>query len=122
MKVTCKCHGVSGSCSLVTCWQQLSPFRKVGDLIVKKYKGASRVKVARNGRLRIRRRTDKVPTANDLIYLERSPDYCHRNDTIGTTGEGGGPAAAALLVVVASVDLGGRDCCCCHVVEVDATK
>ena len=32
MKVTCKCHGLSGSCSLITCWQQLAPFRKVGKI------------------------------------------------------------------------------------------
>ena len=86
MKVTCKCHGVSGSCSLVTCWQQLSPFRKVGDYLQKKYKTAAKVKVTRKGRLRVRRGSTRVPTANDLVYFERSPDYCTRNDSIGSTG------------------------------------
>merc|ERR1719433_2133450 len=89
MKVTCKCHGVSGSCSLITCWQQLAPFRKVGDHLEKRYDDATRVKTTRQGRLRVRRKVNNVPTANDLVFLHRSPNYCHANDTIGSLGTHG---------------------------------
>merc|ERR1711934_1111101 len=70
MKVTCKCHGVSGSCSLVTCWQQLAPFRKVGDYLREKYDTSTMVKVTRRGRLRVRNGRDTIPTANDLEHRE----------------------------------------------------
>uniref|UniRef100_A0A8C2SL57 Protein Wnt n=1 Tax=Capra hircus TaxID=9925 RepID=A0A8C2SL57_CAPHI len=41
--VACKCHGVSGSCSLKTCWLQLADFRKVGDALKEKYDSAAAI-------------------------------------------------------------------------------
>ncbi|KAF6779368.1 hypothetical protein AHF37_00939 [Paragonimus kellicotti] len=35
--VACKCHGVSGSCSMRTCWTQLSPFPRVGSYLRQSY-------------------------------------------------------------------------------------
>ena len=33
MKVECKCHGVSGSCELKTCWRSLASFRMVSTVV-----------------------------------------------------------------------------------------
>lgn len=88
-KVTCKCHGVSGSCSLVTCWQQLAPFREIGDIVKDKYDGATEVKINRRGRLQVKYSQFNIPTANDLVYLNDSPDYCKKNRTLGSSGTHG---------------------------------
>lgn len=45
--VACKCHGVSGSCSLKTCWLQLADFRHVGEFLKEKYDSAAAMRVGR---------------------------------------------------------------------------
>ncbi|XP_049831696.1 protein Wnt-5b-like [Schistocerca gregaria] len=85
-RVACKCHGVSGSCSLITCWQQLAPLREVGDYLKDKYDGATEVRVTRRGRLAVRDRRFSRPTSHDLVYLAESPDYCERNDSLRLPG------------------------------------
>ncbi|XP_060074308.1 protein Wnt-10a-like [Ylistrum balloti] len=86
----CKCHGMSGSCEIQTCWKSTPDFREVGIRLKKKYDAARKVKVnilnaAAARYRRIRRNTRK----SDLIFYERSPNYCDVNprvDSIGTSG------------------------------------
>lgn len=46
MRQECKCHGMSGSCTVKTCWMRLPNFRLVGDNLKDRFDGASRVMVA----------------------------------------------------------------------------
>ncbi|XP_037034508.1 protein Wnt-5 isoform X2 [Bradysia coprophila] len=78
-RITCKCHGVSGSCSLITCWQQLTSMREIGDYLHEKYDEATQVKINKRGRLQVKDPRYKVPTALDLVYLDESPDWCRIN-------------------------------------------
>lgn len=39
----CKCHGISGSCTLKTCWKALQPFKRTADTIDKKYRSAVKI-------------------------------------------------------------------------------
>lgn len=45
VKRTCKCHGVSGSCSVKTCWNQLAVFSETAAVIKSKYDNAVQVNV-----------------------------------------------------------------------------
>lgn len=42
-KLECKCHGISGSCALRTCWRAMRDFRHVGTFLKKRYNGAVQV-------------------------------------------------------------------------------
>uniref|UniRef100_A0A8C4WRH3 Protein Wnt n=1 Tax=Eptatretus burgeri TaxID=7764 RepID=A0A8C4WRH3_EPTBU len=86
--IACKCHGVSGSCSVRTCWPQLAPFRSVSHRLHSKYISAVAVRLNRRSRLRQvkRRRRHGHPATADLVFLDPSPDYCAHNDTTGSLG------------------------------------
>lgn len=114
MDVRCKCHGMSGSCELKTCWKITPDFRQVGKLLKNRFRSAvlvtqSNVKgdvvpVSRNRgqrRRRLDRQHRKKHRANSerkrkprnlssqLFYYQKSPNFCERDpeiDVAGTTG------------------------------------
>lgn len=57
-----------------------------GDFLLDKYDGATEVRVNRRGRLSMRDPRFSLPTANDLVYLDDSPNYCLPNETFGSLG------------------------------------
>ncbi|XP_023611518.1 protein Wnt-5a [Myotis lucifugus] len=87
--VACKCHGVSGSCSLKTCWLQLADFRKVGDALKEKYDSAAAMRLNGRGKLVQVNSRFNSPTTQDLVYIDPSPDYCVRNESTGSLGTQG---------------------------------
>ncbi|KAJ8680579.1 hypothetical protein QAD02_016366 [Eretmocerus hayati] len=85
LTLECKCHGVSGSCSVRTCWRGLGNGgpATAGAKLLKRYATASEVKPTLSGRL------PPLYHHNNLLYTTKSPDYCledKRRGSIGTTG------------------------------------
>ncbi|NP_001161679.1 wingless-type MMTV integration site family, member 9 [Saccoglossus kowalevskii] len=93
---TCKCHGVSASCTTRTCWQQLSPFREIGNQLKEKYEKAYKVVSTTNestgtsqlvtksqkGKSRGATATDgeePPPRPSDLVYVDNSPHFCKKS-------------------------------------------
>ncbi|XP_014212738.1 protein Wnt-11b-1-like [Copidosoma floridanum] len=81
----CKCHGVSGSCSVRTCWRGLGSSSPVaaGARLLRRYATAAEVRASSSGRL------PPLYHHNNLLYTTKSPDYCledKRRGSLGTTG------------------------------------
>ncbi|KAK3601604.1 hypothetical protein CHS0354_027852 [Potamilus streckersoni] len=95
MGTECKCHGVSGSCTMKTCWTRLPPFRKIGEHLLNKYNSAKLVKPWISGDrlqrpkyliIKKSKRPNRKPRRSDLVYLERSPLYCDYDPETGSLG------------------------------------
>uniref|UniRef100_S4RY37 Protein Wnt n=1 Tax=Petromyzon marinus TaxID=7757 RepID=S4RY37_PETMA len=90
----CKCHGVSGSCTLQTCWQQLSELSRVGAHLKERYRRAARLDLLRaaNSASAVVATHGAAADAlrllepDGLAFLEDSPDYCRRNESLGAPG------------------------------------
>lgn len=97
LRTTCKCHGVSGSCAVRTCWKQLAPFRETGQALKLRYDSAVKVSSATNealGRLELwaparpgSPTKGPAPRPGDLVYMEDSPSFCRPSKySPGTAG------------------------------------
>ncbi|XP_052006218.1 protein Wnt-8a ORF2 [Xyrauchen texanus] len=97
MKRICRCHGMSESCSMQTCWMQLSDFREIGNYLKMKHDQAHKLELNKR-RMRAGNSADnRVAMADafstiartELLYLEDSPDYCTKNTSLGFPGTEG---------------------------------
>ncbi|XP_027537366.1 protein Wnt-4-like [Neopelma chrysocephalum] len=92
MKVECKCHGVSGTCEVCTCWKVMPSFREVGNVLKEKFEGAREVypKWVSSCKLLVSKSSRFKPyMAHDLVYLLASPDFCDwdpRHGVFSTSG------------------------------------
>ncbi|KAL0196219.1 hypothetical protein M9458_009791, partial [Cirrhinus mrigala] len=78
MLTDCRCHGVSGSCAVKTCWRSMAAFERVGAYLKERYENS--VQVVDRFKRKVRRK-DKdhrhVPISKEeLIFLNKSPNYC----------------------------------------------
>ncbi|XP_028163623.1 protein Wnt-10a [Ostrinia furnacalis] len=98
MEVRCKCHGLSGSCQLRTCWRATPDFRVVASTIKRQYRKALMVAQEElnnglsvlRGRPRGRRKSRAKPAPKtSLLFFEKSPSFCDadpKTDSAGTSG------------------------------------
>lgn len=103
LKRKCKCHGTSGSCQFKTCWHVSPEFRVVGSLLKEKFLSAILVNSQNKnngvfnpragygvsggtGRLNGGRRRGM---SRELVYFEKSPDFCERDSSVDSPGTQG---------------------------------
>lgn len=112
MQLECKCHGVSGSCTTKTCWTTLPKFRELGYILKEKYAHAVHVepvKASRNKRpkfLKLKKPYSyRKPMDTDLVYIDKSPNYCEADPLTGSLGTQGRVCNKTMMQHISGCDL-----------------
>ncbi|CAL1527163.1 unnamed protein product [Lymnaea stagnalis] len=91
MSRKCRCHGVSGSCAIKTCWRGLPAFKDIGQYLKDGYERS--VRLAGRAQTKLRRKEKskrRVPISHEeLVHLSKSPNYCKHNPKKGILGTNG---------------------------------
>ena len=81
LHTSCRCHGISGTCTAQTCSQVVRSVEEVGEELVERYEEA----VQTDGTEEIDTNFTESAITN-LQYENPSPDFCVRNKSIGVLG------------------------------------
>ncbi|KAG7256957.1 hypothetical protein CRUP_008401 [Coryphaenoides rupestris] len=88
---------------------KMAPFREVGDRLLERFNGASKVMGGNDGKTLIPVGADiKPPDCQDLIYSAESPDFCVANRKTGSLGTRGRTCNST------APDVSGCDLLCCE--------
>ncbi|XP_034019734.1 protein Wnt-16 [Thalassophryne amazonica] len=89
MSTECRCHGVSGSCAVKTCWRTMAPFERVGFYLKERYEQS--VQVPDRSKKKTKRKEQRhVPiNKHELVFLHKSPNYCLEDKRWGVSGTRG---------------------------------
>ncbi|CAF3043359.1 unnamed protein product [Rotaria socialis] len=94
----CKCHGVSGSCELKSCWRSLRSFTHIANQLKELYDNAIEVHLERslidknlhfvpkNIPFQREKQTISITYKDALIFLNASPNYCEFDLSAGSFG------------------------------------
>lgn len=107
-KTKCKCHGLSETCTMQSCWRVLAAFRETSERIKAHFDGAIKVFVNNNGDDIVPEEpTVKPPNSENLVYTTKSPDFCNREKDTGSLGTTGRRCN------ITSMGTGGCELLCC---------
>ncbi|KAL5265623.1 hypothetical protein ACHWQZ_G006368 [Mnemiopsis leidyi] len=89
----CRCHGMSGTCATKTCMRKMPPFSVVGDYLEYKFHGARRVIHKKSGYGLLvaspGRKEPREPRRDELLYYEKSPNFCSADPELNWAGTAG---------------------------------
>lgn len=88
MRKVCKCHGLSGSCQMSTCWTEVPTMGQVGEYLRRQYKFAAKVGATNSEETELSSLNRELSHLSDekLVFADPSPDYCYENPQLDING------------------------------------